>query len=81
MVIIVNFIFGQAESEVSFHQTLAESQAATMVGVSQGFWHMSLCKSDKVDVVVDTISRQAYYHNLLSQQEQPLSMRILCDLF
>jgi hypothetical protein len=31
--------------------------------------------------VVDTISRKAYCHHPLISQEQPLSMRISCDLF
>jgi hypothetical protein len=35
----------------------------------------------KVDVVVDTISWKAYFDHPLISQEQPLSMRILCDLF
>ena len=34
---VAQFLFGHAESEVSFHLTRAESQAATMVGVYQGF--------------------------------------------
>jgi hypothetical protein len=29
----------------------------------------------KVDLVVDTISRKDYYHNLLSHQEQPLTRK------
>ena len=37
MVNVANFLFGHAESEVSFHLTKAESQAAMMVGVPQGF--------------------------------------------
>ena len=37
MVNVANFLFGHAESEVSFHLTKAESQAAMMVGVLQGF--------------------------------------------
>jgi hypothetical protein len=39
-------------------------------------------KFGKVDVVIDTISRKAYFdHPPLISQEQPLSMRILCGLF
>ena len=37
MVNVENFLFGHAESEISFHLTNAESQAAMMVGVFQGF--------------------------------------------
>jgi hypothetical protein len=44
------------------------------------FWHRSMWKSSNVDVVVDTASRKAYCHHPLMFQEQPLSMRISCDL-
>ena len=37
MVNVVHLLFRLAESEVSFHLTRAESQAAMMVGVHQGF--------------------------------------------
>jgi hypothetical protein len=38
-------------------------------------------KSGNVDGVIDTTSRKAYSHPPLISQEQPLSMRISCDLF
>jgi hypothetical protein len=44
------------------------------------FWQRSMWKSSNVDVVVDTASRKAYCHHPLMFQEQPLSMRISCDL-
>ena len=37
-------------------------------------------QSIKVAVVVDTISRKAYCHNLLNLQKQPLSIRIVVRL-
>jgi hypothetical protein len=50
-----------------------------MVGIPQGF-DIGLFEIRQVDVVVDTISRKAYFHPPLMSQEQPLSMRISCDL-
>ena len=37
MVNVASYLFVHAESKVSFELTRAESQAATMVGVPQGF--------------------------------------------
>ena len=61
MVNVAHYLFGHAESEVSFHLTRAESQAATMVGVHQGF-DIGLFESGKINVVVDIINRKAYCH-------------------
>jgi hypothetical protein len=46
---------------------------------TQGLTAWSLCKSGKVDVVVDTISQKTYCHHPLISQEQPLSIKILSD--
>jgi hypothetical protein len=46
-----------------------------MVGVPQGF-DIGLFEIWQVDVVVDTISRKAYFHPPLISQEQPHSMRM-----
>ena len=59
MVVVANLLFRHVKSTVSFHLTKAESQAATMVGVPQGYTLRSRCKSGRVDVVVDTVSRKA----------------------
>jgi hypothetical protein len=58
-----------------FHLTRAESQAAMMVSVLQGFG-IGLSEIRQVDVVVDTINRKAYFHHPLISQEQPHSMRM-----
>ena len=59
MVTIANLMFRPVESEVTFHLTKAECQAAMMVGVPQGYRPRSRGKFGRVDVVVDTISRKA----------------------
>ena len=80
VVFLVNFPFEHSESGLSSQLTRAESQAATMVGVPQGFWHRSLCNSGKINVVVDTLSRKVYRRNSWNLQEQPLPMRIVVRL-
>jgi hypothetical protein len=46
-----------------------------MVAILQGFGIVLFVNLTKVDVVVDTISRKDYCHNLLNHQEQPLNRK------